>query len=43
MQGVGTYRPLDNPTYMQMFQFCPPKFNKRKGMVKKNCYAPVQT
>jgi hypothetical protein len=25
MQGVGTYHPLDNPDYMNMFTYLPPK------------------
>lgn len=39
MQGVGTYRTLDNPKYMQAFQFCPPK--DKQGNAIKRSFVPV--
>jgi hypothetical protein len=41
MQGVGTYRVLDNPAYMAMFQFMPPL--KKNGELQRKTMKEVLT
>jgi hypothetical protein len=41
MQGVGTYRALDNPAYMSMFHFMPPI--KKNGELERKTMKVVQT
>jgi hypothetical protein len=41
MQGVGTYRVLDNPSYMAMFQFMPTL--KKNGELQRKTMKEVLT